>query len=85
MDLYCSRCGEPYDMDHVMHGGFTPEEKERWQAGRGCPACYGKPVEKRPFRAEVAGMLQDLLGDDVDGIAAEMEDAEAMGLFQDEG
>jgi hypothetical protein len=28
--------------------------------------------------AEVAGILMDLLGDDVDGVAAELEDFEAM-------
>lgn len=77
MDLYCSRCGEPYDMDYVNFE-MTPEERHRFKRGKGCPACYDKPVEKRPFRAQIAGALRDVLGDDEDGIAAEMEDAEAM-------
>lgn len=77
MDLYCTRCGEPWEMDYV-HFDMTPEEKGRFNRGEGCPACYGKAVEKRPFRAHLAGALKDMLGDDVDGLAAEMEDAEAL-------
>ncbi|MDO8472625.1 MAG: hypothetical protein Q7T05_02280 [Dehalococcoidia bacterium] len=77
MDLYCSRCGEPYDMDHVNFE-MSPEERARFKKGEGCPACYGKVVEKRPFRAQLAGALSEILGDDEDGAAAEMEDAEAM-------
>jgi hypothetical protein len=77
MDLYCTRCGEPYDMDEVWHN-FTPEEKGRWDREKGCPSCYGKEVGKKPFRAELASTLGDLMGDDVDGLAAEMEDAEAL-------
>jgi hypothetical protein len=33
---------------------------------------------KRPFRAELASALGSILGDDTDGLAAEMEDAEAL-------
>lgn len=76
MDLYCSRCGEPFDMDHVNFE-MTPEERNHFKHGQGCPSCYGKPVEKRPFRAQLAGAMRDILGDDEDGLAAEMEDAEA--------
>jgi len=76
MDVYCERCGEPWDAYGVEHGDLTPEERRRFWAGQGCPSCYGKPVERRPFRARLAGALQDILGDDVDGLAAELEDAE---------
>jgi hypothetical protein len=79
MDLCCARCGEPWDMDHVLH-----EEPQdfKYKDGRisECPACRGKsdkdlnlsPGQKN--RADIAGVLADLLGDDVDGIAAEMAD-----------
>ncbi len=76
MDLYCKRCGEPWELCYVQQE-MTPEEKERFHSGKGCPACFGKPVEKRPFRAELAIALGDVLGDYLDGLAAEMEDAEA--------
>lgn len=77
MDLYCRRCGEPWDMDHVNFE-MTPDERNHFKAGEGCPSCYGQEVKQRPFRAELAGAMADLLGDDEDGLAAEMEDAEAM-------
>jgi hypothetical protein len=77
MDLYCSRCGEPWELDYVMHD-MAPEEKEAFLKGEYCPSCKGKEIEKRPLRAELAGALQDILGDDIDGIAAEMEDADYM-------
>ena len=31
---------------------------------------------KRPFRSQLMTAMRDVLGDDIDGIAAEMEDAE---------
>ena len=105
MDLYCQRCGEPWDFDSVYQGDMTAEEKQGFLKGTGCPACKGKELctlklacrdceesletssgcfscgkdcIKRPFRAQLATALSDILGDDTDGIAAEMEDAEWM-------
>jgi len=77
MDVYCPRCGEPYELDYIQHE-ITPEERRDFWAGKGCQSCRGKEIAKRPFRAEISAVCRDLLGDDVDGIAAEMEDAEAM-------
>ena len=77
MDLYCSRCGEPWEVYYVTDE-MTPEERDDFHAGRGCPSCKGKEVEERPFRAKLTGAMRDILGDDIDGIAAEMEDAEFM-------
>jgi hypothetical protein len=101
MDLYCQRCGEPYDFDHVQFE-MTPQDRNDFRDGTGCPACkgierchlevkcvdcekYDKEQEqcgshmfKRPFRAELSEVLGDILGDDVDGLAVEMEDAEAL-------
>ncbi len=78
MDVYCKRCGEPWDLYGVEHGDLTAEERDRFWRGEDCPSCHGKAVEKRPFRAELTTVLHDLLGDDVDGLAAELEDAEVM-------
>ena len=77
MDLYCQKCGEPYDCDHV-HNEMSSEERNGFLHGEHCPACKGKTVEKVPFRAQLSSALSDILGNDLDGIAAEMEDAEAM-------
>ena len=78
MDVYCKRCGEPWDLYGVEHGDMDDDERRRFWAGEGCPSCYGKPVEKRPFRADLMGELHAVLGSDIDGLAAMMEDAEFM-------
>ncbi len=73
MDLYCRRCGEPYELDYVQHD-MNVIERTDFKAGRGCPCCKGKEVKERPAVAECAGVLMDILGDDLDGVAAELED-----------
>lgn len=65
----------------------TDEDGGKWQFGQGpcidqCPACFGKKVERteaQETRSQIQMALQDMLGDDIDGIMAEMEDLE--GLF----
>lgn len=77
MDLYCQLCGEPYDYDHVMHE-LTLFESQSFRDGLGCPACnWGARAPKQtPLRAQLASAMADVLDDDVDGLAAEMNDAE---------
>ena len=76
MDLLCIRCGEPWDIDHVLHeepDGF----KRKGGVIRQCPCCKGKevePNEKLRERAQIVQALGDVLGDDIDGMAAELED-----------
>jgi hypothetical protein len=77
MDLICTCCGEPWDIDHVLHE--EPEGFDR-QGGRirACPCCHGVPPEghsegERERLAAVAAVAE-LLGDDVDGVAATLED-----------
>ncbi len=73
MDIYCPRCGEPFDV-FSLTDDMTPQESKDFKAGRGCPCCKGKEVKDRPRRAEASSVLLDLLGDDIDGVAAELED-----------
>ena len=75
MDVYCKRCGEPWELDYVQQD-MPATERDRFWAGEDCPSCYGKPVERQPFRAMATAALHEVLGDDVDGLAAELEDAE---------
>jgi hypothetical protein len=99
MDLYCKRCGEPWEMDYVQHD-MDILERVAFKKGEGCPCCKDKQIcdlkipcsecehqqdntcllnkFKRPYRAEISAVLSDMLGDDIDGLAAEMEDAEYM-------
>ena len=76
MDVYCKRCGEPWGLYGVEHGDMSATERDRFWRGEGCPSCFGKPVEERPLRAELTAALHEVLGDDLDGLAAELEDAE---------
>ncbi len=76
MDLVCTRCGEPWHMDHVLHE--EPEEFKR-RGGRidRCPACpKGRPKlhPKERARLQTIRELADALGDDIDGFAATLED-----------
>jgi hypothetical protein len=107
MDLYCKRCGEPYEYYYVQHEMGATERRRFWD-GEGCPSCYGKQpcqreedcedcpdydgakfvltcranrskkLARRPFRAQLAAAMHQILGDDLDGLAAELEDAEYM-------
>lgn len=83
MDLYCQRCGEPYDFFHVQDE-MDPVTQGRFRRGEGCQSCYGKEVERRPARAEAMEVVRDLLGDDEDGMAAMMEDFEFLGFPGDQ-
>jgi len=63
---------------------MTDKEAEKvscWQFKPGpypiqCPCCFGKDVEPDP-NSDIVEAMQDLLGDDIDGLMAELED---MGL-----
>lgn len=48
-----------------------------------CPKCDGTGhlTPRQPDRAFLSGALLDLLGDDLDGVAAELDDAEFLGLI----
>ena len=73
MDLYCQNCGEPYEMYHV-YNDMAEDEKQMFLSGKGCDGCKGIPVKNRPIQAQAMSALQDILGDDVDGIASELSD-----------
>ena len=81
MDIYCGTCAEPVELD-FLHD--VAEEKNttfdrvlhEFQS-IGCPAVGYAHSEVTDVRADTAmamGALFDLLGDDVDGAAAMMED-----------
>lgn len=65
---------EPWDLYYVRHEMAATEEGRFWR-GEGCPACHGKEVEPRdPEAQRIQAALRTVLGDDLDGLAAEMED-----------
>ena len=76
MDLVCIRCGEPWDMDYVLHE--DPKAFKR-HGGRidHCPCCpkhKPKHSAKQQARLDAIAELANLLGDDVDGLAGTLDD-----------
>jgi hypothetical protein len=83
-DIACPQCGEPWDMDelHDVPGKSFTEAYHDFQV-RGCEVFDSSHnSEPNTQRAAVASVLMDLLGDDVDGLAVELEDAEYFGYFR---
>lgn len=87
MDIYCIRCGEPWDTD-TFHD--VAEETETtykvalddfWR--RGCEAIPGmrRCAESASLRSQASALMADLLGDDVDGIAGMLDDFEHLGML----
>ena len=101
MDVFCPKCGEPWDHDtiHDVAGeeygvpygtpGYDPDEyqvhyraKQRDFQARGCVALGGEcgPASTRRdpvfglTAQEAAGALYEILGDDMDGAMAELQD-----------
>lgn len=94
MDIICPNCGEMWDHD-TLHE--EAEESGRLYVAvmrdfqqRGCnaleafiggPVLDCKPSANTAARAQVASAMYDLLGDDMDGAAAMLEDFERDGLI----
>lgn len=76
MDTYCTNCAEPWSVDYVLHE--APQDFLR-QGSKilSCPSCKGEKKhlsKKQEDIATTAATFADLLGDDIDGLAAMMED-----------
>ena len=71
-DLHCLRCGEPWDIQSVLHE-FSEEEKNDFFGEKGCPVCRNKEQPLRSILSEsqqeqIRGM-RSLSGDDFDSMA----------------
>ena len=76
MDMY-----EPAKKDgfHNLHFHFTPGP-----VLQSCPACRGARQDARTReKGDLLSAIADVLGDDVDGYMAMVEDAEYMGLLDE--
>jgi hypothetical protein len=86
MDIRCPICGEPWEMDELHD--LIPDECEDYHKAvslfrnKGCEA-FGCEHNSIPDdnAALLSSMLMDILGDDVDGLASELDDAEYLGLI----
>lgn len=83
MDIYCRRCSEPIDNDYLhdvaLEWDCSYREVYDDFVVRGCPA-VGFECSNDNFNP-VMHAIYDLMGDDVDGVASMLEDAEALGLL----
>lgn len=86
MDIYCPKCGEPVEIDYLHEvaansinpSSFAGVREEFYTSG--CPA-LGDRCNPNPNKrlASLSAALMDVLGDDVDGLAADMEDLAMFG------
>lgn len=77
-DIYCTVCGEPWDIEELH---FVADDADRTFAEvlrefrqRGCETLDGRCSPKRSIMSAVSREAFELMGDDVDGIAAHCED-----------
>lgn len=78
MDILCVNCGEPWEMDYVLHE--SPKDFERVGGViKKCPCCPKDGIapnldNQTKAKLEIVESLGEVLGDDIDGLAAELED-----------
>ena len=76
MDLMCLTCGEPWEVDHVLHEAPADFERKGCRITR-CPACAGRlPTLTESDRGRLRELAEVavLHGSDIDGFAAFLED-----------
>lgn len=79
MDIYCPKCGEPWEMDS-LHDLIEDGCEDYHKAvslfrNKGCEAFgCGHNVTPMETTALASELMFDILGDDVDGIASMMDD-----------
>lgn len=86
MDIYCPKCGDPVEVDYLHD---VADEQERTFSAvrvdftnRGC-AALGSTCnpDVNEMRAMASAALMELSGDDLDGVASELEDFEWLGML----
>lgn len=85
MDIRCPKCGEPWDLDSLhdaVEDGQATDYRDAQAKFRreGC-GLWGVNCERDDRAATIVGALMDLAGDDFDGFASDLEDAEFFGLL----
>lgn len=80
MDIHCKKCGEPWDIDSLYEeadatGRMFNEVHQDFRTN-GCSAlsAFGAKCSEGRVADPLIAEITDLLGDDIDGAAALMED-----------
>lgn len=87
MDIYCQRCGEPWEVCGLWD--FEEDDykgaRKDFLRGKGCPSCsWGASApEEQPPQARATEAMIDILGDDIDGVASELEEIDYLGIMKD--
>lgn len=91
MDIYCPRCGEPWDIDSlhdlVEARAFpTFDAARKVFASKGCGVAFeswgqSPCVAANNDRTALIQAVFELGGGDIDGIASDLSDAEYLGLI----
>ena len=89
MDVRCPKCGEPWDIDSLHeeaeYQGRTFDAIRNDFVSNGCGSALGNAAwcDSHAYSpaANVAALAFDIMGDDIDGVASMLEDAERWGLL----
>lgn len=75
MDVACPKCGEPWDI-YELHDvdGLTFDQARKRFYRVGCEVFGARHGTANPKASSMMTALVDLLGDDIDGLAAELDD-----------
>lgn len=93
MDVYCPVCAEPADVTYFhdvaaeLRSTFDQVRVEFFTKGCGVAFKHKhcrQATGANAVRADYSRMLYEVLDDDIDAIACEIEDAEYMGAFGSE-
>lgn len=79
MDIRCGKCGEPWDIYTLTDEQVTMETFR----AEGCEA-FGTSHNQTPLPAGSMALINEmteLLGDDVDGLASELDDMAYLGVL----
>lgn len=82
MDIRCNKCGEPWDLDelHYVDGkSFDEARKAFYRVG--CEVFESRHGETPWGDQDLVLALQELAGDDIDGLASDLDDAAWLGIL----
>jgi hypothetical protein len=91
MDIFCPKCGEPWDNDELHEVVAERHENGDHDAsynsvarefrGKGCEVFGCSHGHVSAMAAELAAVAYDMMGDDMDGAASMLDDAQYFGLI----
>lgn len=86
MDLLCPKCGEPWDNDELheqaeINGTSYAVEAKKFRAVGCATFDCSHNSDNVGDATEIASMIYDIMGDDMDGAASAFDDAHYLGYL----